>query len=714
MSLIITSSKQDRYLGNNAIESPWSYKNYLGNPSVIPPHSEVAVQSVKIHRAPVFRFGDKNKQAFVMLGAAIDTKDGNLPINRPTTMLPVIITEGVYTAELLAKELTSAFTNAYCAHPDAATPEISLKRLLGIFTGFNFKFSQKTIASQVDVGGAGAKPDTWYPRPLLGNDQRDLGTGKHGMPSFYRNKANDEDDITANQFHDKTFVPDWWDNGTKTITNVVPSAGFGVAGDHFSGGIFPQFPMSHANGLFKFDVSAALDCEWFVGLTRPVACGTAVPLNNGYDNGEGMINLYGNGGASNAAPPWAETKKSNQVWKFGDFVARSQLAADGKHYLRIFYFGFKNASQVDGLGTGNDLKPTMPLHYFNEADDPSSGTIDPVAEVAYWQPATTDYGGSASKNKMYDLGANTLAIKYFQFQLANERMEFAGVKDDGTVIKFCAYHQDNDFGFPSAGSPNRFTLYPKVLIADGAAATKKIVLTKFDCRTDMVATHAGSKSEWSYGEDMATRTQNQRVAEDVDRRPMNDPVWMSASNLEGTAPIGCEAGAGLNKDLLEYIPYIMFSNDSRISPTFVKYPYANMGNICGLPDTTYVGGGTAAADLAGGGAFDDDTKALTFGSLHIPKIEAEHSLFIRCPTLTQMSQNFSKGSVSKMLYHIPQFTPDGRTTGALFFEPHEKTYLKLGNTEKLDLNELQIDVVDKNENLAYELEGTTVVCLHIR
>ena len=678
MSLIITSSKQDRYVGINDIESPWSYKNYLGNAMSIPPHSEVAVQSVKIHRAPVFRFHDQNKQAYVMLGAPIDAKDGDLPINRPTTMLPVVIKEGVYTAELLAKELTAAFTNAYCAHPDAAVPEITLKKPAGIFTGFDFKFSQKTVASIVDVGGAvpPAAPNTsWFPRPLLGLDGRDLGTGEQGMPSFYRNKANDHDDITAEQFHDPDFIPDWWDQGTKTITNVVPSAGFGKVGAHFSGGILPQFPMSHENGLFKFDVSDALDCEWFVGLTRPVACGSAVPTNQQYEDGEGRINLYGNGGASNPCPPWADPHHTNNVWRFGDYVAMSKLADDGKHYLRIFYFGFKNGTQVDGDGTKNDLKPTQPLQFFNEADDPK-GDIYPTAEVAYWQPATTDYGASASKEVMYDLGANTLAIKYFQFQLANERMEFAGVKADGTVIKFCAYHQDSDFGFPNAGSPNRFTLYPKVLIADGAAATKKIVLTKFDCRSDMVATHANSNNAWSYGEDMATRTQNQRVAEDVDRRHMNDPTWMSSANTEGTAPVGVEAGGG-NKDLLEYIPYIMFQNDSRISPTFVKKPYANMANTAGFDDVSYIGGGTTAADLAGG-AFDDATKSLTFSSSKAPVIEAEHSLFVRCNTLTQISQN----------WHFPRCSiifPNSHPTGeqlVLYSLNHPRKHISNWETQR--------------------------------
>tara|TARA_R110000737_G_scaffold351161_2_gene392481 strand:+ start:5493 stop:7631 length:2139 start_codon:yes stop_codon:yes gene_type:complete len=712
MSLIITSSKQDRYGGQNAIESPYSYKNYLGNAMKIKPHSEVAVQSVKIERSGSFVFHDHNKQAYLMVGTDIDAKDEDLINHRPTTLIPVSIRDGIYTGDQLAKELTDAFTTAYSIHPDLHHPVITLKKTLGVFLGFNFDFKQKTVASIAEVKADAA----WFPRPMLDTMGRDMGSG-HGLsPSFYRNKASSFENITQAQFEDPTFVPDWWDNAAKTITRVDTAGTIDDGGGHsYIGGVFPQYPISHQGGVLKFAITNCNDTEWVCGITRPVACGSGVPEGKTYDDGEAVINLYGNGEMSVPSPPWAEDADTSAVWKFGDYMARSIQATDGKHYLRLFYFGHHIGSQVDASGTKNDLKPNSPLRFHSgEGDVQVTKPDDPVSEVPYWVSTTTGYGKSAEKTKLYDLDTNSLGFDSFQWKVENEMVIFSGFKGAAETV-FASYAVDNATGFPNAGSPNRFTMYPKVLLRDtsGGGNTKSIKLESFTCRTDMVATHAATSQPWAYGSDYYAKTMDNRVSEDLDRRPMNDVDWMAAVNTQGTAPKGVEGG-GASVGMLGYnAPYIMMSDDARIKPSFVKRPYANLGPIAGFENINYIGGGIDAADLHGG-AWDADTKKLTFASAHVPKMEAEHSLFIRCPTLTQQCQNFSKGAISKILYHLPQFTPDGRSTGALFFEPHEKTYIKLGNTETIDLNELQIDLVDKNENLAYELEGSTIVVLHIR
>jgi hypothetical protein len=714
MSLIITSSKQDRYEGSNAIENPWSYKNYLGNSMKIKPHSEVAVQSVKINRSGQFKFHDGNKQAYIMVGQDIDpTKDNDIPTHRPTTCLPLSIKEGVYTPEELATQLTNAFTIPFCSHPDQDTPAITIKKPAGIFVGFDYEFKQKTPASKADA----ATDDDWFPRAILDNMYRDIGSG-HGLaPTFYREKSNAADNITQANFEDPTFVPNWWNNATKEITRVDTAGTIWDGGGHsFTGGVFPQYPMSHQNGVFKVDISNCNDTEWLVSLTRPVAAASRIPEGRSYDDGEAPFELYGNGGASLVCPPWVKDHDTHHVWKFGDFTARSVKAKDGKHYLRLQYFGFKIGTQVDATGSANDLRPDAPLLYHNgDVDIETIKPDDPSAEVPYWTSTATDYGKSGAKLTAYDLDTNSLNFKFIQWKVDNERVIFSGIDAGGTETIIASYHQDNTTGFPSAGNPNRFTLYPKVLIRDtsGGGNTKSIKIDKYECRTDMAATYSKTDQPWDYGSDWYCRTIDNRVSEDLDRRPMNDVDWLASANNDGTDPIGCEVG-GANANYLAYgAPYIMLGDDARIGPTFVKTPLPNMAAVCGFDAVNYIGGGNAAADLAGG-AWDDNAKKLTFASAKAPVQEAEHSLFVRCPTLTQISQNFAKGAISKILYHIPQFTPDGRSTGALFFEPNEKTYIKLGNTETIDLNELQIDLVDKNENLAYELESNTIVVLHVR
>ena len=100
-----------------------------------------------------------------------------------------------------------------------------------------------------------------------------------------------------------------------------------------------------------------------------------------------------------------------------------------------------------------------------------------------------------------------------------------------------------------------------------------------------------------------------------------------------------------------------------------------------------------------------------------PPVKSEfmtHSGFIRVNNLTGVSYNGTKGSISKILYQIPRFDNSGRTEGNLYFSPGEKTYIELGNTEQLILNQLDVDIVDKSERVVSDLIGSTVVVLYIR
>ena len=82
--------------------------------------------------------------------------------------------------------------------------------------------------------------------------------------------------------------------------------------------------------------------------------------------------------------------------------------------------------------------------------------------------------------------------------------------------------------------------------------------------------------------------------------------------------------------------------------------------------------------------------------------------------MTFNSVNFSKSSLSKILYHLPRFDNSGAEVGGLFFEPSERVYLKLNNIDDLFINDIEVDIVNSDETLATNLTGKTIVCFHIR
>ena len=72
------------------------------------------------------------------------------------------------------------------------------------------------------------------------------------------------------------------------------------------------------------------------------------------------------------------------------------------------------------------------------------------------------------------------------------------------------------------------------------------------------------------------------------------------------------------------------------------------------------------------------------------------------------------GSVSKMLYHLPRFTNDGREYGDLFFAPGEKTYVSLHNASPLMLNNIEVQVIDVGEKPVDDISGNTIIVFHVR
>jgi len=91
-----------------------------------------------------------------------------------------------------------------------------------------------------------------------------------------------------------------------------------------------------------------------------------------------------------------------------------------------------------------------------------------------------------------------------------------------------------------------------------------------------------------------------------------------------------------------------------------------------------------------------------------------HACFVRWSGGTQTSYNANKSSISKILYPLPRFDNSGNTFGDLFFEASERTYLDLNNTEELNLNSIDLQIVDINEKPVEDLVGQTLITLHIR
>ena len=108
------------------------------------------------------------------------------------------------------------------------------------------------------------------------------------------------------------------------------------------------------------------------------------------------------------------------------------------------------------------------------------------------------------------------------------------------------------------------------------------------------------------------------------------------------------------------------------------------------------------------------TNPLTWISNEPPVIKNTNSLFVRLKNMTFDSANFSMSNMSKILYHIPAFSNNGESTGSLFFEPEERVYLDLHNTQESFITTMEVDIVNADERITKDLLGKTVVVFHVR
>ena len=174
MSLIICSSQQDRYNENQQGNArPESFTNYLGNAMMIPSHSEVAVQSVKINRqGNITITKGVNDFGYLWFGSAYDTTLGanklSIVDDYALSLLPFQFDEGDYTVSSFAVMAVRVLKLACAYHPDlecdGVTPRFNATTF--IFEGFDWKLGQltSTVPSVIDK---------LIPRPVLSDGALD-------------------------------------------------------------------------------------------------------------------------------------------------------------------------------------------------------------------------------------------------------------------------------------------------------------------------------------------------------------------------------------------------------------------------------------------------------------------------------------------------------------------------------------------------------------
>lgn len=677
MSLLITTSAQDTYPTDTlGIEQPYSYHNYLTQPIKIKPFGKIAVQSVKINRNPTFHITEgKNYYGYLNLGENFDTGNDDMTQYYTWIPAPLQLAPGNYSQEGLATAVKNAFHRCVQFHPDLDEPVVNVK-LDGDnnFDGFQSTFSQKAVSTD---NHATSITDPQYVVGSTGSTHQTSAIG--------------------------------WNNSTKTLTGPA-------SGETLNMWVmFKNEPISHTDGQLVVNCSGALRLQtddsanyltspFKLGLSRPCWTasqrGTKAQLTDGdyYTSGNMTEAQPGDGFTNYYQKITSGTHPLNSVRDVWDFV----ILTDTRDNTLRMYSLFNNQTAND-----NGKVRMREIEYWKgsgQSRPTGGGNTDAVVDLENYfaNGSGTDYAPEITNIKI---------------EVENERIKVAynvsGVATDYVLLDGA---DGNNYRPPAMGQ-NRWALYPKVMLGPPnedieTPASLTCQFTEYHGRTmptnwyngndgDLLNTGCYYSSFRGFSSSLPkVAGQTNTPTRFIDMKLANDYGQILAGNV----PDPQESDSNRLK---EFSWGVIAGNYDDLS-AFISNPKPNLKDIMGFNNNlmnnqsdqiTFTAGPPSTSQL-------DSDFGVTFVS--------HSSLFVRINSTSQISFNAGKTGVSKIVYHIPQFNNTGETTGSLFFEPAEKTYLSLNNPNEIILNDVRVDIVDKNEKYATELTGSSVVVFHIK
>lgn len=640
---------------------PYSFQNHFSNVFKIPANSEVAVQSIKINRNALADVRDKSLMIYfgesittAMNGGTTYDHGTSVPINCP-------LIDGYYSIEELARELTRALEEGFGSYPQMNGHASVVPHFVsGVFSGYSItitgddgEISNQITNMGVDASGANKQMIGWRPcHEITDNGNFSQATiGGQNVLTCVSNLGGDMSCLVQ--------------NGNK--------------------------PLKASGGVWEFDCfeySTDGTSAWSVGLSRPKT-------------------------PDCPHPEWSNEYIHDEYQTFFDYVLVWDTNEDsaGKMRLRIY-------------------------HAVWNTDDSHGGEGLSMEEVVYYgtgQKGSDLYGQELGEGNVNPSGTED-ALSKFRFKLTGEHLTleakinvYGGGGDawiklvDGDTYKTLDGGYDTAF---AAVGQNKWGLFPTIGLE---VVNDKIVTAVYNSVEDWgifpddqglykageyINPTEGDGGTLFYGKSMYDTTGiKARLARAADALTTNHDGRMGSR-----VTIKLDA----NGDMVNYVKAILPQNNGNDFTTRRKGIYStlrgtNCGGLLGFPYRT------AVASDALGTTTDSKGNAVAAGnglkwivtSQAVPTLST-HSAFVRINDLTHQSLNMCKGLPSKILYHIPRFSNSGQEYGNLFFECAEKTYLKLNNSEELNLNMLNVDIVDKEEKYAKDLQGATTLVLHFR
>ena len=674
MSLLITSSQSKENTNAIGIEKPESYTNQLRSSLVVPPYSQIAVDSVKINRNPQIDYSDGRVCNF-WFGERIDKDLANDSAENGiayanTTSFP-IVQENLIRSSVGVGDFQDGFRRmlreAYCYHPEMNTSNtqnasiMEARHLAGTLQGFKFNMIQ-----------------------ALGNNPTPLNT----VP----NASTAQKEIFAGQ---GAGFPPTYDALTGSLTAGSNDQLILYATEGATEG-----PVSLNDGNCTFNVSdtrseaAPSSREYCVGLTRSFDYADGA-YTNSFNN---VIGMSGQGGLG----------QDNDV--FFDYAVE---AKDG--VVKLYHF-LRDKPAQGGVSDGDDNEGTMTeIIYYNKTND-----------------ALRANNGSNSDFAAGNAPCNASEVQSVTFNFKNEILKVTVSGDTFNASVLVNVVKSNSASFqgqiPKPVNQACWKMYPMIWFAEELDVVN---VTEFDQRTgvSMDTNIFYGPSDWQarcngdyyptlgFDPDTDDRHNVETLSwvgsrwwpTQVEQRPwgLQDPSgYYDYSAGEHFPKLNYKSIIGLGSTIMDDYEniFIVGSDKTYLQQMPQQLWQPNVARQLGMtPYSIYPPIPSITAGLGS-----------KFQSERAPDLSSMSSAFIRVPRLPHTSYNAGAGSISKIIAMIPRFDNAGNDSGALYFEKNEKLYVDLNNTDPLTLTDISVDIVRRDETFVNDLTGSTEVVFHIR
>ena len=682
MSLVVTSSSQQEYDRDSQVkiglENPASYQNFLNSPLIVNANSEVALVSLKCARDDdTITIEEGDGEGFFVYWGAEDSDNydgtGAYPhsMDDINTPLRIEVVEGTYTRR--------SFIN----HIQARLDDVVKKAYKEVK---EIKVSEYIDSNKIFLG--------WQIQFI-----------QHGNGSSFSDKP------TAAEFgayiDEDTYVniveEDQYENPQQWTDNGIPSAsGTDVLITGFNGNatttsdvcdfIGRAHPLSLVNGKCEiyFNGSSAKDMAdgYTLGLVRSQGFtdGTNASFNVGSAGGLGSE--LDTDATLNLPPKYQQLIGNDPPTFFWDVAFNW---APGKEGQVVHYVNDDNGDFTNGLMAPITLKNTptnasLEAKYWDRVIFEVTGENMNVSLGVSGSATTTELVNSASTTfgervKPIGITCNQLFPKIAIHNNNATTPGTAWLKTwTGHDDQKSSYYENNFYGYVGLDEPAE--PFPEFMTVSGGEDEDEL---------DGCALRIDLSNIYADGKTMPDADGNS--SDYVYKGLLTSSAGIDYKWVLITSDFGDETD---DNDLL------YFTTPEQAGTITDN---GRLANILGLPP---VATQTAYAIVTANGA------DVVFRSTRIPDFVPQESMFVRLKNMAINSYNANKASISNIIYACPKFDALGNTGGLLFYEPAERVYVKLNNTERLLINSLYLDIVNVNEQVLEELVGNTLIVLHFR